>query len=176
MDTGAKSSALHVENVVELGHGMVRFDIVRHRESSRIKHIETRIRRRGRVRSSNGHYATRIFVETEIIFAGIRRRIELSLVDRASLIHRLLLGRTSLTDVLVDVNGRYRQASGHKIKKAKKAKKAKKVKKVKKVLKAKKVKKAKLTPRAKSSRSSSGQASAAALKRKVVRRSAKARS
>lgn len=131
MDTGAKTSALHVENVVELGKGMVRFDIVRNRESSRIKHIETKIKRRGRVRSSNGQYAVRIFVETEIIFAGLRHRIELSLVDRASLIHRLLLGRTALTEVLVDVNGRYRQTTGHRLRKAKKAKKVKKVKRVK---------------------------------------------
>ncbi|MFT7537428.1 MAG: hypothetical protein ACI85K_003387, partial [Hyphomicrobiaceae bacterium] len=41
--------------------------------------------------------------------AGMESTVEFSLVDRTSMIHRVLLGRTSLTEVLVDVNGRYRQ-------------------------------------------------------------------
>jgi len=32
VDTGARSSALHVENIEELPRGRVRFDIVLHRE------------------------------------------------------------------------------------------------------------------------------------------------
>ena len=109
MDTGAKTSALHVENVVELGNDMVRFDVVRKRGTGNTVHVETKIRRRGRVRSSNGHYSTRIFVTTELVFAGMQRTVEFSLVDRNSMIHRVLLGRTSLKEVLVDVNGQYRQ-------------------------------------------------------------------
>ena len=125
MDTGAKTSALHVENVVELGHGMVRFDVVRKRGTGSTVHVETKIQRRGKVRSSNGHYTTRIFVTTELVFAGMHRTVEFSLVDRNSMIHRVLLGRTALKEVLVDVNGQYRQTERSPLKKLKKLKKLK---------------------------------------------------
>jgi hypothetical protein len=109
MDTGAKTSALHVENVVELGNDLVGFDVVRNRGTRSTVHVETKIRRRGRVRSSNGHYTTRIFVATLLEFAGMQRLVEFSLVDRNSMIHRVLLGRTALKEVLVDVTGHHRQ-------------------------------------------------------------------
>lgn len=123
MDTGAKSSALHVENVEELGHGMVGFDVVLDRKRRTTVHVETKIQRRGRVRSSNGHYTTRIFVKSDLVFAGMHRSVEFSLVDRTAMIHRVLLGRTALTEVLVDVTGRYRQKKRDKLKTKKKSKK-----------------------------------------------------
>lgn len=137
MDTGAKTSALHVENVVELAKGMVKFDVVRNRGTSNTTHVKTKIHRRGRVRSSNGHFATRIFVQTQLVFAGMERTVEFSLVDRTSMIHRVLLGRTSLTEVLVDVNGRYRQEPIQRVAKKKGVKKTTKKKQVRKVKKAK---------------------------------------
>ncbi|MFT6081779.1 MAG: hypothetical protein ACJAQZ_003853 [Planctomycetota bacterium] len=109
MDTGAKTSALHVENVIEHDDGLVEFDVVRNRGTSNTTHVKTKIHRRGRVRSSNGQFATRVFVQTKLAFAGMESTVEFSLVDRTSMIHRVLLGRTSLTEVLVDVNRRYRQ-------------------------------------------------------------------
>jgi len=125
MDTGAKTSALHVENVVELGHGMVGFDVVRKRGASSTVHVETKIQRRGKVPSSNGQYAKRIFVTTELVFAGLHRTVEFSLVDRNSMIHRVLLGRTALKEVPVDVNGQYRQTKRSPLKMVKKLKPAK---------------------------------------------------
>lgn len=107
MDTGAKTSALHVENIVELGHGRVRFDVVLNRGDRRRMHVEARIRRRSRVRSSNGEYATRIFVATLLKLGEVVRDVEFSLVDRGRMIHRVLLGRAALEGVLVDVKHRY---------------------------------------------------------------------
>jgi hypothetical protein len=60
VDTGARSSALHVENIRELPRGIVRFDVVVHRER-RDRHVRVRARitRRSRVRSSNGELSPR---------------------------------------------------------------------------------------------------------------------
>jgi hypothetical protein len=107
VDTGAKSSALHVEDIEELPRGRVAFSVVLHRKKrDRRVRVETRVQRRGRVRSSTGEYATRIFVRAGLVIGPIERQIELSLVDRHRMIHRMLLGRTALEGFLVDVTHR----------------------------------------------------------------------
>ena len=108
MDTGARSSALHVDDVEELGRGRVAFDVVIDRKRShRRKRVTARILRRSRVRSSNGHYESRLFVTTRVRMGPLDRDIEFSLVDRSKMIHRVLLGRTALERVYVDVSHRY---------------------------------------------------------------------
>lgn len=108
VDTGARTSALHVENVEELPRGFVRFDVVLHREKrDRRIRVRAKISRRGRVRSSTGHQTQRLFVETVLRLGPVERRVELSLVDREKMIHRMLLGRAALTGpFLVDVDRR----------------------------------------------------------------------
>ncbi len=105
VDTGARSSALHVENIRELPHDRVRFEVVLHRQKrDRRVRVETRIRRRGRVRSSTGHRTERIFVATEVEIGPVRKEIEMSLVDRERMIFRMLLGRSVLAgNFLIDV-------------------------------------------------------------------------
>lgn len=97
VDTGARSSALHVENIEELPRGQVGFDIVLHRKQGRRVHVRTQIARRGWVRSSSGHRTRRIFVRTRLRIGPISREVEVSLVDRERMIHRMLLGRTALS-------------------------------------------------------------------------------
>ena len=108
VDTGARSSALHVENIEELPRGYVRFDVVLHREKrDRRIHVKAKISRRGRVRSSTGHQTRRLFVETTLRLGPIERRVEVSLVDREKMIHRMLLGRAALGGpILVNVDRR----------------------------------------------------------------------
>ena len=108
VDTGARTSALHVENIEELPRGFVRFDVVLHRQKTdRRIHVKTKITRRGRVRSSSGHLAARLFVETTLTIGPITKRIEVSLVDREKMIHRMLLGREALKGhIRIDVNKR----------------------------------------------------------------------
>lgn len=97
VDTGARSSALHVENIEELPRGRVRFDVVLHRKNrDRRVHVVARITRRGRVRSSTGHYETRIFVSAPVRIGTVEREVEMSLVDRERMIFRMLLGRSAL--------------------------------------------------------------------------------
>jgi hypothetical protein len=108
VDTGARTSALHVENIEELGRGRIRFEVVLHRlKRDRRVRVETRVERRGRVRSSTGHQETRPFVRTTLRLGDAEHEIELSLVDRERMIHRMLLGRSALEHhYLVDVGRR----------------------------------------------------------------------
>lgn len=109
VDTGARSSALHVENIREVGHHRVRFDVRLHRRKiDRRVTVEAEISRRGRVRSSSGLSEWRIFVVTIVRIGSVEQRIELSLVDREKMIFRMLLGRSALAhQFLVDVGRRY---------------------------------------------------------------------
>lgn len=108
VDTGARTSALHVENIEELPRDFVRFDVVLHRKKrDRRIHVKAKVSRRGRVRSSTGHQTQRIFVETTLRLGPIEKRVEVSLVDREKMIHRMLLGRAALSGpIVVDVDRR----------------------------------------------------------------------
>jgi hypothetical protein len=108
VDTGARTSALHVENIEELPRDHVRFDVIVHRaHSDRRVHVKARVSRRGTVTSSNGQRSRRIFVKTTLVLGPLTRTIEVSLVDRKRMIHRMLLGRSALGGpILIDVNHR----------------------------------------------------------------------
>jgi hypothetical protein len=108
VDTGARTSALHVENIEELPRGFVRFDVVLHREKrDRRVHVKAKISRSTGVRSSSGHREHRLFVETTLRLGPLEKRVEISLVDRQKMRHRMLLGRAALTGPLrIDVNRR----------------------------------------------------------------------
>lgn len=118
IDTGARSSALHVENIEELPRDRIRFDVVLHRKvRNRTIHVTTKIHRRSRVRSSNGMTEKRYFVRTRLRLGPVERDVELSLVDRGSMIHRMLLGRSALAgNFLIDVDHRMLQSPKHKTK------------------------------------------------------------
>jgi hypothetical protein len=106
VDTGARSSALHVENIHELPRGLVAFDVVLHRQRrDRRVHVRAHVTRRSRVRSSNGELSARLFVRTTLRLGGVEKSIEVGLVDRAKMIHRMLLGRAALEGpFLIDVD------------------------------------------------------------------------
>lgn len=109
IDTGARTSALHVEDLEVLPRGRVRFEVVVHREH-RDRHVPVvaRIVRRARVKSSNGQYEYRYFVATTLRLGPVEKEIEVSLVDRGDMLHRMLLGRKALErDFMVDVSRRH---------------------------------------------------------------------
>jgi hypothetical protein len=109
VDTGARTSALHVENVRPLPGGRVRFDVrLRLSDPAARVTVETRIARRAPVRSSGGQLEPRLFVRAVIRLGGRRQVIEVGLVDRRSMQYRMLLGRSALEHLfLVDVSKRY---------------------------------------------------------------------
>jgi hypothetical protein len=109
VDTGAKTSALHVENVRRLAGGRVRFDVrLRKNDPKARVRVEAKVSRRSLVRSSTGASEARLFVEAYVVLGGREQRIEVGLVDRSKMLYRMLLGRSALERrYLVDVTKRY---------------------------------------------------------------------
>lgn len=109
IDTGARTSALHVENVQELPQGRVRFDVRLRRDDpdARVT-VEAKVSRRSSVRSSTGDESLRLFVKAYVKLGGVEQRLEVGLVDRGRMLYRMLLGRSALARrFLVDVTKRY---------------------------------------------------------------------
>jgi hypothetical protein len=109
VDTGARTSALHVENVRELPGARVSFDVRLRRDdpTARVT-VETKVSRRGTVRSSSGHTEARLFVKAHVRLGGREHQIEVGLVDRRHMAYRMLLGRSALERrFLVDVSQQY---------------------------------------------------------------------
>jgi hypothetical protein len=121
MDSGARNSALHVENIREVGNDRVRFDVRLHRRhADRRVTVETTIKRRGRVRASSGQAEQRIFVTACVRIGSYEQDVELSLVDREKMIFRMLIGRSALGErYLVDAGRRYLVSKSRPVKKAK---------------------------------------------------------
>ncbi len=103
-DTGARRSAIDVSHIVELPGGRVRFEVVLDRKDrSRTRTVEAVIDHQTHVRSSNGEQHERYFVRTRVVIAGVTKEVEFSLVSRADMVCRILLGRKALEDdFLVD--------------------------------------------------------------------------
>lgn len=115
IDTGAKTSSLHVANVVDLPNDRVRFDVVLSRKNpARRVTVEAQETRTARIRPSTGTVEVRRVVTTKVRIGSVEKDIELSLVCRDNMLCRMLLGRAALADsFLVDpcqkfVFGRHR--------------------------------------------------------------------
>lgn len=109
VDTGARTSALHVEDLVVGRNNVAHFVVVlsRNNQERRVQ-VTAPIIRRARVRSSTGHYSMRCFVRTEVEIGHVRKEIDISLVSREKMLFRMLLGRKALEkDFLVDVTKRH---------------------------------------------------------------------
>ncbi len=108
-DTGARTSAIDVANIEEIGPDRVRFDLVIDRGTPvRTATIETDIVRRTRVKSSFGAAHDRLVVRTLIQLGPVRKSVDLSLVCRRNMLCRMLLGRAALEpEFVVDPGRRY---------------------------------------------------------------------
>ncbi len=100
IDTGARSSCLHVEWMEQISRERVRFKARSGiRKEDEVCEIEAPIIRIGKVRSSNGHYSRRIFVPTTLKLGPWARTIELNLIDRGDMLFPMLIGRSALAGV-----------------------------------------------------------------------------
>lgn len=106
VDTGARTSSLHVEDVKLLKNDRIKFSvIVSEKLPLKRKKVIAKIIKRGKVKSSTGHNTHRWYVRTVIKIGKNERRIALNLTDRGGMNFRMLLGRTAIEDVfLVDVD------------------------------------------------------------------------
>jgi hypothetical protein len=109
VDTGARTSALHVDKIEPVGGDRIRFDVVLHRKKTdRRVTVVAKIRRRCAVRSSTGVTELRYVVATILVLGRVRKSIEVTLASRGDMIFRMLLGRNALAhDFVIDVGRRY---------------------------------------------------------------------
>ena len=110
VDTGARSSALHVERqwrFIEAGAPWIGFALVPRRHVGEVEAAAAIVDER-MVTDSGGHRTLRVFVRTRLRLAGIEREIEINLSDRCGMRFPLLLGRTALADAfMVDPAGSF---------------------------------------------------------------------
>jgi hypothetical protein len=110
IDTGARTSALHVDNLEVLADGLLSFDVVLdRRESPRTVRVVAAERvRTATVRPSSGVRQRRHVVETRLRIGPVDRPIEVSLVDRGEMLCRMLVGRSALgSEFVVSPDQRY---------------------------------------------------------------------
>lgn len=110
VDTGARSSALHVERhwrFVDGGAPWVGFALLPRAHADAVEAAAAIVGERP-VTDSGGHRTLRVFVRTTLRLAGIEREIEMNLTDRCGMRFPLLLGRTALAGAfMVDPAGSF---------------------------------------------------------------------
>lgn len=117
VDTGARTSALHVEDLQRLPGNRVGFRVILSRsKKSRSVHVEADVVKWAKVRSSSGHYSMRCFVRTLAKLGDVEKEIEISLDSRDQMNYRMLLGRKALAkDFVVDVAKQHALRKGHSV-------------------------------------------------------------
>ena len=99
VDTGARSSALHVEQASEFsadGIEMVRFTVETGWKQESPQTVTAPVHDRRRVIDSGGHATERIFIRTAVRMADRDWLIEINLTDRKNLLFPMLLGRSAI--------------------------------------------------------------------------------
>ncbi|NQU48288.1 MAG: ATP-dependent zinc protease [Planctomycetes bacterium] len=108
IDTGARTSAVHVDNIELLPEDRIRFEVVVREKPRFTVPVETTIHRFSRVRPTHDRVEMRPVVLTRLQLGEVEQMIELALVARPGMLCRMLLGRRALgPGILVDANRRY---------------------------------------------------------------------
>ncbi|MDI9639682.1 RimK/LysX family protein [Kamptonema cortianum] len=104
LDTGAKTSTIHAENIEETEDGHVNFDLILRRKGKNpIVPVNAKVVRKTSVRPSTGKAQNRYVVSTRVVMGGIEKEIEVTLSSRKRMKRRMLLGRQALAGTfLVD--------------------------------------------------------------------------
>lgn len=110
IDTGARTSAIHVADFQHLPGGRIRFEVVlRERPQRRTRWIEADIVRESVVKPSSGQIQTRPVVRTTLGIGPLSIEAELGLVCRQGMLCRMLVGRRAIAGLaLVDPGCTYR--------------------------------------------------------------------
>jgi hypothetical protein len=110
IDTGAQTSALHVDHIV-VNKAAQRVSFEFHPDFHDIDktiRCDAAIYARRWVKSSNGERERRYVIQTQAVIGEITWDIELTLTDRSSMTHLMLLGREALSgNFLVDPGEEY---------------------------------------------------------------------
>lgn len=112
IDTGAKTSSLHVDNITEFRRDKkkwVSFDI--HPNIHNVDQIvrrEAKIKAKRIIKSSNATSQSRYVIETTFQLAGKSWTIQLTLTDRSDMTYLMLLGREAMENrIIVDPSEEY---------------------------------------------------------------------
>lgn len=105
IDTGARTSCLHafsVEPFEKNGKDWVRFGIHPHQDDTETEvFCEAEVIEKRMVSDSGGHKEERFVISTELVLAGQRWPIEITLTNRDSMLFRMLLGRTAMKNKII---------------------------------------------------------------------------
>jgi hypothetical protein len=132
IDTGARTSALHIFNLEEFianGRRMVRFGIHPLQRRKDIQRFcEAPVLERRRVKDSGGHTEKRYVIRTTAVMGGTSWPIDITLTNRDPMLFRMLLGRTAVENKFLINPGRT-YLTGRSLPKVYKTEKIKKAKK-----------------------------------------------
>ena len=100
VDTGATTSSLHVDNIEEIDVGedtWIKFDIHPDiRDVKKLIRCEAKVAGQRKVKSSTATRQRRYVIETDIVMAGERWQIQLTLTDRSEMTYLMLFGREAM--------------------------------------------------------------------------------
>ena len=96
IDTGARTAALHAEDIRIEGTGRNRKVRFRVPLNGRTHHCELPFRGEKKIRSTSGHSQTRVVVETGILVGEVLLEAEITLTDRTDMGVPMLLGRATV--------------------------------------------------------------------------------
>jgi len=99
IDTGARSSSLHVDVIDEFqrdGVTWLSFVVATGRRGAPSVRCEAPAFDRREVTDSGGHITCRWFIRTAVLLAGVEWESEINLTNRRNMLFPMLLGRTAL--------------------------------------------------------------------------------
>ncbi len=100
VDTGARTSSLHAINIIYVtrqGQTHVRFEVhPKQRNTKSLVHCEAPLLEERHVTDSGGTRTLRPVIETEVVLAGKTLKLELTLISRAEMGFRMLIGRQAM--------------------------------------------------------------------------------
>jgi hypothetical protein len=110
-DTGARTSALHAENIRvhlrENGHREVSFTFYPSSDTDKAVRVTCPLKESRMIKSSTGALTLRPVISTTLRIGTFEKRIEITLINRSIMEFRMLLGRTALRQFLVDPRHSY---------------------------------------------------------------------
>ena len=129
IDTGARTSALHIFSLEEFqsgGRRMVRFGIHPLQRRKDIEcFCEAPVLEQRRVKDSGGHYEKRYVIQTTAKLGAVSWSINITLTNRDPMLFRMLLGRQAVENRFL-INPGWPYLTGRKLAKSYQTKKVKK--------------------------------------------------